>query len=295
MQAAEVGDRDVAVLDRATVGVRREVELVAPRHRHPVGTFEADDRDQVGPRDRTLWLTTDRGVAPALDLVDRAVRHVEVDDDGVVAGSEPIRPPTNALVTSAAVSHLLVDDHLVPRLALDRAHRDRLADRDAGDVADAAGQRRPDRARVVHGTADVGARVDPRHDEVERAAERSEAGEHHAQRRRAAERPGLVDALDVAPASLGMSEVQRPDGAARPGVLAVGSDDHHVAVRAHRPGEDVQPDRVDAVVVGQQRCARPGSQTATVAATVCAGTKGCSVRHVVVRTGGSSCAYDWRS
>ncbi len=42
-----------------------------------------------------------------------------------------------------------------------------------------------DRAGVVHRTTDVRARVDARHDQVERCAERAQASEHHAQCREA--------------------------------------------------------------------------------------------------------------
>ena len=60
--------------------------------------------------------------------------------------------------------------------------------------------------------------------------------------------PSIVD-----PAHLGLDEVQRAERGAGPGVLAVGRDDDDVAVAAHRPGEDVQADGVDPVVVGHQQ------------------------------------------
>jgi hypothetical protein len=44
----------------------------------------------------------------------------------------------------------------------------------------------------------------------------------------------------------------RAEGGTGAGELAIGSRDHHVAERLHGPGEDVQADRIDAVVVGQE-------------------------------------------
>ena len=46
--------------------------------------------------------------------------------------------------------------------------------------------------------------------------------------------------------------MQSTEGSAGSGELAIGRRDHHLAERLHGPGEDVQADRVDAVVVGQE-------------------------------------------
>ena len=146
---------------------------------------------------------------------------------------------------------LLVAEHLLHGLALDPPGVDRLAHGDPADAAVAGGQAGPDGAGVVDAAADIGARVDPRHHEID-VAEGAEAGEHRAQRRRAGDGPRLVDAVDVGSVHLGLHEPDRPDGRAVAGVLLVGRRDHHVAEGPHRPGQDVEADRVDAVVVGDQ-------------------------------------------
>ena len=51
----------------------------------------------------------------------------------------------------------------------------------------------------------------------------------------------------------GLHEVQRAERGAGAGVLAVGRDDDDVAVVAHRPGEHVEADGVDPVVVRHQQ------------------------------------------
>ena len=89
----------------------------------------------------------------------------------------------------------------------------------------------------------------PDYHQVDRA-EHAEAGEHRAQRRRPVDGPRLVDAVERRAARLGMDQVQRPEGGAGAGVLAVRRHHHDVAVAAHRAGEHVQSDGRDAVVVG---------------------------------------------
>ena len=132
------------------------------------------------------------------------------------------------------------------------------ASADARDAADAGGHRRADGPRVIHGTTHVGAGVDARDHQVERVAQRPEPGEHHAQRRRTRDRPGLVDPLDVGSMHLGLDHVQRTEGSGRAAVLVVGCTDDHVTEGNHRPGEDVEPHRIDAVVVRHQD-AHPGT------------------------------------
>ena len=147
---------------------------------------------------------------------------------------------------------MLIGDHLVPALALDAEPSDGLADGDATDVAVAGRQRGTDGARVVDGPADVGAGVDAGDHEVDRT-EGTEPGEHDAEGRRAVDRPGLVDAIDPDAPHLRLHEVQGPERGSGTGVLRVGCGDDDVAVLAHRPGEQVEPDGVDTVVVRQEQ------------------------------------------
>ena len=60
-------------------------------------------------------------------------------------------------------------------------------------------------------------------------------------------------AVDRGRAHLGVDHVQRAERGAGAGVLAVRGGDDDVAVGLHRPGQHVQADGVDAVVVGQQQ------------------------------------------
>jgi len=104
---------------------------------------------------------------------------------------------------------------------------------------------------VVHRPPDVGAGVDARHDQVERA-EQPQSGEQHAQRRRAVERPRFGHTVDLGAVHLGLQQVQRTHCSTGTGELTVGGQHHHIAVLGHRPGQYVQAHRVDAVVVGHQ-------------------------------------------
>ena len=146
---------------------------------------------------------------------------------------------------------VLVGDHLVPALALDAVAGDGLADGDAARAAVARRQRGADRARVVDRPPDVGARVDAGHDEVD-GSEHAEAGEHHAQAGRAVHGPRLRRCRRRRPADLRLQQVQGTERGAGAGVLGVRRDDDDVAERHHRPGQHVEADGVDAVVVRDQ-------------------------------------------
>jgi len=51
---------------------------------------------------------------------------------------------------------------------------------------------------------------------------------------------------------LGLDQMERTERRAGPRELAVWRRDHHVTEREHRPGQHVQTDRVDAVVIGEE-------------------------------------------
>ena len=105
---------------------------------------------------------------------------------------------------------------------------------------------------MVDGAADIGSRVDAGDDEID-VAEHAEAPKHGAQRRRRTDRPRLVDSLDVLLADIGLHVVERAQRSAVAGVLGVGGGDHHLTEGPHRPGQHMEADRVDTVVVGQCR------------------------------------------
>ena len=55
---------------------------------------------------------------------------------------------------------------------------------------------------------------------------------------------------DVGLVDLGMDGVEGAQGSTGTGVLGVGRNDHDLAMGPHGPGQHVEPDRVDSVVVG---------------------------------------------
>ena len=190
------------------------------------------------------------------ELLDREVGHVDVDHHGIDRHVVDQRL-SDGLGDGGRAVPVLRGDRLVPALTLDAEAGDRLADRDAGDAAVAAGEGGTDGARVIDGTTHVGAGVDAADDQVERRPERAEPGEHDAQRRWPADLPDRVGGavVDVASAHLGLDQVQGSERGARTRELLVGSDDVDLVVAvelADRAGQHVQTDRVDAVVVRHQ-------------------------------------------
>ena len=221
---------------------------------HSIRTAKQPSRPSIGSsragRRRAAGACADLGLAPPVDLVERDVRHVDVDDDRLgrqVGEHGRPRPRRRRRPRSSQCWSAIISSQPWPSTP---NPVDRLADGDAADAAVAGGQRGPDRARVVDRPADVGARVDAGDDEVDRS-EHAEAGEHHAQRRRPVDRPRLLDAVDVGAAHLAAAA-----GAARrapptaPEYSLSGATTTTSPSAAHRPGEDVQPDGVDPVVVG---------------------------------------------
>ena len=95
----------------------------------------------------------------------------------------------------------------------------------------------------------------PEDDEVD-VAESAETPEHGAQSGRCGDRPRFVDTLDPGAMYFGLHV---PDGADRgtvARVFGVGCGDDHIAEEPHSPGEHMQPDRINTVVVCNQNAHR---------------------------------------
>ena len=87
--------------------------------------------------------------------------------------------------------------------------------------------------------------------------EQVQAPEHYAQRRRPRHRPHLVQAVYAGAVDLGLDQVQGPEGCAVARVLLVGRHHDDLADLGHGPGQHVQPDGVDAVIVGDKNAHQP--------------------------------------
>ena len=110
------------------------------------------------------------------------------------------------------------------------------------------------------GPPDVGARVDARHDEVERS-EHAEPGEHDAQAGRPVHDPRLVDAGDVADRTSGCIKCNAPSAAPEPEYSMSGAATTTSPWRRIARASTWRPSESIAVVVGQQEPGHVASDT----------------------------------